>query len=215
MPTVTTAGTGVLCLAVAAATLTNCTTGSINSNTGLLTTGTYGYCTGCVANNTLGPNGICYGCPSNCSTCALTSSTGTTTVCLQCQLGYGLNDSTGVCVQCPPNCDYCDGAGVCTQCRSGTWTIGSNVAPVVANQIGNTQYSATTPPVVTQGFYLPPNQCQQCPYNCSSCANSTFCFNNCTKNYLYNSTTNQCLPNGASRIVIAGFAFLGALFYFV
>jgi hypothetical protein len=87
--------------------------------------------------------------------------------------------------------------------------------------VGGSSYFSLSPnyngPViqVTQGYFLPPNQCQQCPYNCSSCANSTFCWNNCTKNYAFNSTLNLCLPNGVERIVFAGFAFLTVIFYFV
>jgi len=182
---------------------TNCTTCSANS------AGTAALCTGCVANTTLS-NGVCYACSNNCTQCVTTSSAGTATVCLQCQLGWGLNDTNGTCFKCPPNCDYCDTTGVCTQCRSGAWS-GFTVPATASAGYGNSYYAYP----VAQGYFLPPNQCQQCPYNCSVCANTTYCYNNCTKNYAYNSTLGLCLPNGAERIFLAGFALLSVIFYFI
>jgi len=64
-------------------------------------------------------------------------------------------------------------------------------------------------------FTTVPNQCNQCPYNCSVCLNSTVCYNNCTKNYLYNAVTGQCLPNGAEKIVLMGIALLSFFLLFI
>jgi len=64
-------------------------------------------------------------------------------------------------------------------------------------------------------YTVAPNQCIQCPYNCSVCLNSTICYNNCTKNYLWNSVTGKCLPNGAERIFLAGIALLSVFLYFL
>jgi hypothetical protein len=209
-------------------------------------------CIQCLPNNTLS-NGACYACPGNCTQCALPASSSSVPICLQCALGFGLNDATGGCIQCPANCDYCDGSGVCTQCRQASWTQFASIVdgqqyttspPMTANSFtpinaypgtqSATQVSAFSNSFfavyVPQGYWLPPNQCQQCPYNCSMCLNTNQCVNNCTKGYNFTlaTTTNvnqvnvsvsinlgTCLPLGAERIILAGFAMLSVFFYFI
>lgn len=175
---------------VAAGTCTACGTNCTTCND--LT----GACNACAANNTLN-NGLCIPCPGNCSACVALSSSSSSVQCLKCYPGWGLFNN-GSCIACPGNCSHCDINGVCTQCSVGS-TFALGVETTMA----------------AQGYFQPPNQCQQCPFNCSSCVNSTYCNNNCTKNYVYNATSGLCLSNGAERIFLAGFALLSVLFYFV
>jgi len=139
------------------------------------------------------------------------STAGTVSVCYKCAQGYALvqtdfanslpnTGAGGVCIPLPANCLSGQAASAaatvatCQQCNPGyglIWNPATNTQTCQSCNMTNCltcDFSGVCTSCNTTTF-LAPHQCFQCPYNCSACANATYCYNNCTKNYVYNSAT--------------------------
>lgn len=168
---------------------------------------------------------VCKSCSTittGCNVCnSLTAAVGgaVTVVCTGCSIGYAYANNT--CTACPSNCAQCSANGAtCSQCISGygLLAIGTCLKCNDTNCASCDSTPNNQPYTICKscntGYYLPPNQCQQCPYNCSNCVNSTYCLANCTSGYgVYNSTSGLCLFSGAERIILSVLTFIIALFY--
>ena len=148
-------------------------------------------CFSCYPNNFLSGS-ICSTCSSNCLTC---QSSNQPSVCLSCNDGFYLFNST--CTQgCPLNCYTCSGPSTCTQCLSGYTLFTQSNQLICAPCTTSCRTCAQGQPGSCMscgvGFYLSGTTCLQCATNCNSCT-AAGCIS-CIDGYFLTSTQ-SCSQN--------------------
>ena len=111
--------------------------------------------------------------------------------CVQCNLGYFLDETREVCVGCSENCEKCSNSA-CLKCYPG-YVLNNSACSFQCPRLCQSCNNSTCV-LCSPGYELLNNACIKCPSNCSVCLNSA-CLQ-CESGSLHNKTCTQTCPQG-------------------
>ncbi|EAR81858.2 zinc finger lsd1 subclass family protein (macronuclear) [Tetrahymena thermophila SB210] len=134
-------------------------------------------------------------CDVTCQTCSLPNNN---LACLSCFDGYFLNSNQ--CIPCDSSCAKCQITSTnCIQCAKNYLADNqSNTCSPICDPLCKTCVKPLNKNSCLSCFdqyYLFNDECLQCSPPCLTCINTNLNCLSCIDNYIYNDSSNQCLPN--------------------